>query len=99
MRVDEIHFVWDDKKAARNRLKHGIGFEEAKTVFYDEYARLIPDPDHSLEEERFLLLGVSTALRVLVVCHCYRSNDCEIRLISARKATLHEQHQYRELRK
>lgn len=97
--MDEICFVWDDNKAATNLRKHGVSFDEAKSAFADECARLIADPDHSIDEERFVLLGLSSELRVLVVCHCYRHSDHEIRLISARKATRHEQQQYRELRK
>ncbi|MDH5670350.1 MAG: BrnT family toxin [Nitrospira sp.] len=97
--MDDICFVWDDNKAATNQRKHGVSFEEAKSAFADEYARLITDPDHSMDEERFVLLGLSSELRVLVVCHCYRQNDHEIRIISARKASRHEQKQYRELQK
>jgi uncharacterized DUF497 family protein len=81
-----MEFVWDTSKAAANRKKHKISFEEAQTVFEDIEALRIYDPDHS-EEERFLLLGLSSNLRMLVVCHCYRDNDEQIRIISARKAT------------
>jgi uncharacterized DUF497 family protein len=88
--MSSLHFEWDERKAAANLKKHGIGFEEAKSVFYDERARLIDDPDHSEDEERFILLGLSAALKILVVCHCYRSNDGLIRIISARKATVKE---------
>ena len=73
--------------------KHGVSFEEAKTVFYDENARLIDDPDHSGEEDRFILMGISQGLRILTVCHCYREDD-RIRLISARKATRQEKQFY-----
>ncbi len=83
----ELRFEWDPSKSIANRRKHGITFEEARTVFYDEHARLIDDPDHSGDEDRFILLGVSASLRLLVVCHCYRSAGSVIRLISARKAT------------
>ena len=72
----------------------GVSFEEASTVFYDEYAQLIPDPDHSDREERFVLLGRSSQMRVLIICHCYRENDSAIRIISARKATKKEQKSY-----
>ena len=74
-------FEWDPKKSASNRRKHGVSFEEARTAFLDENARVIPDPDHSEDEERFVLLGLSVSLRVLVVCHCYRRNDEVIRII------------------
>ncbi len=82
-----LQFSWDPAKASSNLKKHGVSFEEAKTIFYDENARLIKDPDHSEDEDRFILIGVSFDLRMLIVCHCYRSNGSEIRIISARKAT------------
>jgi len=88
--MSELQFEWDEAKAAANLKKHGIGFEEAKTVFYDERARIIDDPDHSEDEQRFILLGLCSALRLLVVCHCYRSEDQVIRIISARKANREE---------
>jgi uncharacterized protein len=78
-------FEWDDRKAAANLKKHTVSFEEAKTVFIDECAKLIDDPDHSDAEDRFVLLGVSNALRLLLVCHCYLDGEV-IRIISARKA-------------
>ncbi len=71
-----------------------MSFEEAKSAFYDDNARIIHDPDHSNEEDRFILLGISSRLRVLLVCHCYRSNDLVIRIISARKASGNERKQY-----
>ncbi len=89
-----MKFVWDDDKAEVNRKKHGIGFSEASTVFSDEDGLLIYDPDHSESEDRFVLLGMSSALRILVVCHCYRENDEQIRIISARKATKNETSTY-----
>lgn len=89
-----LRFEWDGRKAAANLRKHGVSFEEAKSVFYDERARLIADPDHSEDEDRFVLLGLSAALRVLVVCHCYRSGSGVIRIISARKATAREARSY-----
>lgn len=92
--MDELRFEWDPQKAARNRAKHGITFEEAVTVFSDEAGLLLEDPDHSLGEERFILLGLSVRLRVLVVVHSYRANDAVIRLISARKASRLEQQIY-----
>ena len=83
-------FEWDERKAVANAKKHGVSFEEAKSIFYDECAKLIDDPDHSGGEDRFVLLGLSSALRVLVVCHCYRKQGHVIRIISARKATARE---------
>jgi len=94
--MNEIRFDWDEKKAKSNIKKHGISFSEAQSVFDDDTARLIPDPDHSEEEERFILLGMSCALNILVVVHCYRDQDSVIRLISARKATKSEAKQYKE---
>lgn len=87
-----IAFEWDAIKASVNRKKHGISFEEEKTVFYDEKAAIIHDPEHSLSEERFVLLGFSVESRILVVIHCYRKKDKVIRIISARKATKKNQH-------
>jgi uncharacterized DUF497 family protein len=92
----EIQFTWDEKKEASNRQKHGISFNEAKSVFYDENARLIHDPDHSETEDRFIILGMSTRLRLLVVVHCYLDMQGIIRIISARKATRNETKQYEE---
>jgi uncharacterized DUF497 family protein len=94
--MNSIHIEWDDAKAATNLNKHGISFEEARTVFYDECARLISDPDHSSNEDRFVLLGLSSTLKILIVCHCYRSDDKVIRIISARKATTKEIKIYRK---
>lgn len=87
-------FEWDESKNRANKRKHGISFEEARTTFLDENARAIPDPEHSDDEERFVLLGLSISTRVLVVCHCYRQNDDVIRIISARKADRDEIEQY-----
>ena len=92
----DIRFEWDEEKAAFNLKKHKVSFEEAKTVFYDPNAKLIADPDHSAEEDRFIILGLSNNSKVLVVCHCYRENDEVIRIISARKATINEKKQYGE---
>ena len=89
-----IVFSWDDKKESQNLQKHGVSFEEAATVFADENARLKHDPDHSQREDRFLLLGFSAKLRMLVVVHAYRHDETEIRIISARKATRNERKQY-----
>lgn len=89
-----IRFEWDERKAAANASKHGVTFDEARSVFLDERARLIDDPDHSSDEERFILLGLSGSLRLLIVCHCYRSAGGVVRIISARKATAHEAKSY-----
>lgn len=89
-----IQFEWDENKNKANQKKHKVTFEEAQTAFYDEYARLIPDPEHSQDEDRFILLGLSNQLRTLVVVHCYRQNDEVIRIISARKTTKREEKQY-----
>ena len=94
--MSEISFEWDERKNALNKLKHGISFEEAQTVFYDYNAILFDDPDHSQEEERFLILGISTKEHLCIVSHCYRGKDNIIRLISARKATRSEQAVYTE---
>jgi len=91
-----FHFEWDDEKNRANIRKHGISFEEAGTVFADGHARLISDPDHSDKEDRFVLLGMSRRLRVLVVCHCYRKNEEVLRIISARRAIKREQKFYME---
>ena len=91
-----IKFEWDENKNEINKKKHKISFEEAKTVFYDEEALLIDDPEHSWEEERFIILGLSKKANLLVVCHCYRASETVIRIISARKATKSESKQYHE---
>lgn len=92
--MSALRFEWDDRKALINLKKHGVSFEEARTVFFDERARLIDDPDHSEDEERFVLLGLSSSLRLLLVCHCYRSEGNVIRIISARKAVPKESKSY-----
>ncbi len=92
--MGNIEFAWDRRKARSNRIKHGVSFEEAETVFVDENARLIDDPDHSGDEDRFLLLGYSVRARCLIVSHCYRESDSVIRLISARRATEQEEEVY-----
>ncbi len=89
-----IDFQWDPAKARANLAKHGVSFEEAKSVFFDEYARQFFDEGHSSEEERFIMLGVSHRSRVLVVCHCERQRGKAIRIISARKATASERQHY-----
>ena len=92
-----ITFSWDAKKNLANERKHSVSFEEALSVFYDEEALLISDDEHSIEEERFVLVGRSNLFRILVVCHCYRQEDEEIRIISARKANNEERKQYDNL--
>lgn len=91
-----LKFEWDEAKNQSNIEKHGISFEEAKTVFEDEDALIISDESHSDEEDRFILIGFSYKANILVVCHCYRENESVIRLISARKATLREKEKYKE---
>jgi uncharacterized protein len=90
----ELRFEWDEAKNTANRRQHGLSFQEAATVFYDENALLIGDPDHSEDEDRFVLLGLSVRLRTLVVCHCYREARGVIRIISARKADRSEREEY-----
>ena len=90
----EIVFEWDENKNSINKQKHEVAFEEARTVFFDPDALVIFNPDHSDYEERFLIMGYSHRLRLLVVCHCYRGADETIRLISARKANRNEAAQY-----
>lgn len=92
--MNYIRFDWDENKNDINKKKHDVSFEEATSVFYDSEALIIPDPDHSIDEERFLILGYSFQLKLLVVCHCYRENDEVIRIISARKATNKERKWY-----
>lgn len=96
--MDPLEFIWDDDKNKNNWKKHGIDFEEAKTVFYDESAMQFYDPDHSEDEDRFILLGLSIKLRTLVVCHCFREKERIIRIISARKADKEESVSYWENR-
>lgn len=91
-----LTFEWDQTKAASNFKKHGISFEEAKTIFDDENARFMLDSEHSEKEERFILLGMSYTLKILTVVHCYRDNEGVIRIISARKSTKNETKQYKE---
>lgn len=90
----ELSFVWDEGKNRQNQRKHGISFEEARSVFFDEEAREFFDPDHSDDEDRFLLVGRSYRLRVLLICHCFRESDRAIRIISARRATRVERSVY-----
>ena len=92
--MENIRFVWDRRKESVNLKKHRISFDEARTVFYDENAVQFFDPDHSEDEDRFLLLGMSFKLRVLVVCHCFRESESVVRIISARKANKTEELDY-----
>jgi uncharacterized DUF497 family protein len=94
-----LRFVWDERKNTLNKRKHGVSFEEGQTVFADEQALLIHDPDHSDEEDRFLLLGISANARMLIVCHCYREGTDMIRIISVWKATKSESRQYVQRRR
>jgi uncharacterized DUF497 family protein len=88
--MKDITFNWDNAKNKANTQKHGVSFEEAKSVFFDESALLIADPDHSETEDRFLLLGLSAKLRLLLVCHCFEVDNALIRVISCRKANRKE---------
>ena len=99
MNMNNINFEWDNNKALINIKKHGVTFEEAGTVFFDENAILFDDPDHSEVEERFLILGISDQNKMLIVSHCYRGEDGVIRIISARKATKTETKQYLDINK
>jgi hypothetical protein len=92
--VRDLRFEWDEAKNSANQRKHGVSFEEARSVFYDERALLIEDPDEASAEDRFVLLGMSEALRMLLVCHCYREREAVIRIISARKADRAERADY-----
>lgn len=92
--MESIQFEWDENKNQINQRKHGVSFAEAKTVFYDEEALVIDDPEHSEQEDRFIILGLSNKANLLIVCHCYRESDTVIRLISARKATKTESKYY-----
>jgi len=94
--MSELVFEWDAKKAVSNAAKHSVTFEEAKSVFYDVNALIIPDPDHSMLEERFVMMGQSAGTGVLVVVHCYRAGGSSIRIISARRAGTKEQQPYWE---
>lgn len=89
-----FYFDWDENKNRINLEKHGITFEEASTVFFDDRAILFDDPEHSIDEDRFLLLGMSETAKVCIVCHCYRESDTVIRIISAKQATRKEEQRY-----
>ena len=97
--MKKLRIEWDEKKSQANRKKHGVSFEEARTVFYDESAIQFYDPDHSDEEDRFILLGLSFKPRVLVVCHCFRETETLVRIISARRADKDEEREYWKQRK
>ncbi len=92
--MEEIIFTWDDRKDQENQRKHGVSFEEASTACADENARIMNDPDHSQNENRFILMGFSAKLRILIVAHVYRQEGQQIRIVSARKATKNERKQY-----
>jgi uncharacterized protein len=94
VRMEGMQFTWDEQKNRVNRRKHRVSFEEAQTAFFDERAKVYFDPDHSEDEDRFILLGLSCRFRSLVVCHCYRESDTTVRIISARKADKLEQANY-----
>ena len=94
-----MRFTWDPKKAVANLRKHGVAFTAAETVFLDEEALFRSDPDHSDDEDRFVLLGLSLRLRTLVVCHCYHEQEATIRIISARKADRQERALYERRRR
>ena len=95
--MNHLLFEWDEPKNLLNQKKHGVSFDEAKTIFTDQFARLIADPGHSDNEDRFILLGTSISSKLLVVCHCIRTED-NIRIISARKADKQERIIYEEYR-
>lgn len=93
-----IKFEWDLAKAASNKKKHGVSFEEAESIFYDEFAVQFYDEEHSESEDRFLMLGFSDEARILLVCHCEREKGKTIRIISARKATKLESENYKGIK-
>ena len=97
--MNQLEFEWDKKKGKVNAKKHGVSFDEARTVFFDEQAIQFYDPEHSDEEDRFILLGTSFKLKTLVVCHCFREDETKIRIISARKADTEEEQVYWSNRK
>ncbi len=92
--MDKLEFIWGNRKNKANTRKHNVSFEEAQTAFYDEQSVVFFDPDHSDDEDRFILLGISFKLRVLVVCHCFRESETVVRIISARKADKAEESDY-----
>lgn len=94
--MDSLSFEWDEEKNKINQKKHNMSFETAKEVFYDDAAVVFDDPDHSVDEERFLIIGMTKSSKTCVVSHCYRKNDTVIRIISAREATNRERRNYEE---
>ncbi len=92
--MNELRVEWDERKEKANIKKHDVSFNEARTIFYDENAIQFFDPDHSKDEDRFILLGISFNLRILVVCHCFRERETAVRIISARKADGDEENEY-----
>ena len=92
----DLEFTWDEAKARSNASKHGVSFDEAQSAFFDERARVIDDPDHSEDEDRFILLGMSAKPRLLIVVYAYRDRDAKIRIISARKAMPQERALYNQ---
>jgi len=92
--MNKLQFEWDERKKKANIKKHGVSFDEARTVFYDENAIQFFDPDHSEDEDRFILLGMSFKLQILVVCHCFRKSETVVRIISVRKADRNEENEY-----
>ena len=92
--MEDLRYEWDERKNRANQRKHGVAFEEARTAFLDENARRVSDPDHSVGEDRYILVGLSIRLRLLVVCHCYRESERVIRIFSARKADASERRDY-----
>jgi uncharacterized protein len=92
--MNELRFEWSKQKQKDNIKKHGVSFDEARTVFYDENALQFFDPDHSEDEDRFILLGISYKLRIIVICHCFLESETVVRIISARKADRDEEKEY-----
>jgi len=92
--MNNVTFEWDKSKNLANQRKHKVSFEEARSVFFDENAIEFYDDEYDDSEERFLILGISAKMRILMVCHCLRQNETVLRIISARKATKNEQQQY-----
>lgn len=94
--METINFEWDENKNEINKKKHGLSFETAQEVFYDDFAVVFDDPDHSIGEERFLIIGMTESSGICIVSHCYRDSDSVIRIISAREATKKEKKIYQE---
>lgn len=92
--MDDLRYQWDERKNRANQRKQGVAFEEARTAFLDENARRVSDPDHSIGEDRYILVGLSIRLRLLVVCHSFLESERIIRIISARRADPSERRDY-----